>query len=483
MNRKMVFNIFGRLIAIEGVLLLLPAAVALIYKEFSGALIFLGVAAGAAALGLLIRFTVRPDTQVIYAKEGFAVVTLTWVGMSLIGALPFVISGEIPNFIDAFFETVSGFTTTGASLVTNLPELSHGILFWRSFTHWLGGMGVLVFVMALANNISDRTIHIMRAEMPGPVVGKLVPKVRDTAKILYLIYIFLTVSEMVLLCAGGMSLFESAIHSFGTAGTGGFSTRPESIGAFSPYIQWVVTAFMLLFGVNFNLYYLVLIKKFKSAIKSSELWVYLGIVIISTVVMTINIYPVYGTFGESVRLAAFQSGAIVTTTGYSTANFDLWPQLSRGLIFVLLFLGGCAGSTAGGLKISRSMLLFKLVLREFRQLIRPRSVNRVTMDGKPVDEETLRSVATYFGVYIICTAATFLLICYEPFGLETNLSAAVSCINNVGPGFNAVGPAGGYAGYTAFSKIVLSVAMLLGRLEIFPIIIALSPATWVKKAR
>ncbi|MBR0231369.1 MAG: TrkH family potassium uptake protein [Clostridia bacterium] len=483
MNRKMVFNIFGRLIRIEGVLLLLPAAVSLIYKEYSGALIFAGVALGAAALGTLIRYTVRPDTQVIYAKEGFAVVTITWLGMSLIGALPFVISREIPNFVDAFFETVSGFTTTGASLVTNLPEWQKGMLFWRSFTHWLGGMGVLVFVMALANNISDRTIHIMRAEMPGPVVGKLVPKVRDTAKILYLIYIFLTVSEMIFLCAGGMSLFESAIHSFGTAGTGGFSTRPESIGAFSPYIQWVITAFMLLFGVNFNLYYLVLIKRFKAAVKSSELWVYLGIVVVSTAVMTINIMPIYNDFGDSLRNAAFQSGAIVTTTGYATANFDMWPALSRGLIFVLLFLGGCAGSTAGGLKISRSMLLFKLVVREFKQLLRPRSVNRVTMDGKPVEEETLRSVATYFALYIIATAATFLLICFEPFSLETNLSAAVSCVNNVGPGFGEISPIGSYAGYTAFSKLVLSVAMLLGRLEIFPLIIALSPATWAKKAR
>ena len=483
MNRKMVFNIFGRLIRIEGLLLLLPAAVALGYGEYRQMWVFIGVAAGAIALGTLIRYTVRPETLVIYAKEGFATVTITWVGMSLIGALPFFISGEIPRFIDALFETVSGLTTTGASILTDVTSLSRGMLFWRSFSHWLGGMGVLVFIMALANNISDRTIHIMRAEMPGPVVGKLVPKVRDTAKILYLIYMALTVLEMVFLCAGGMSLFESAIHSFGTAGTGGFSTRPESIGAFSPYIQWVITAFMLLFGVNFNLYYLALVRKFKAAVSSGELWVYLGIVLVSTVLMTVNIMPVYGSFGESVRHAAFTSSSLVTTTGYATVNFDLWPQLSRGLIFVLMFLGGCAGSTAGGLKISRSVLLVKLFVREFRQMLRPRSVNRVTLDGKPVEEETLRSVSTYFAVYILCIAATFLLICFEPFGIETNFSAAVTCINNVGPGFREIGPAGSFAGYSAFSKAILSVAMLLGRLEIFPLIIALSPATWAKKAR
>lgn len=481
MNRKMVFRISGRIARIEGLLLLLPAVVALIYGEYRAMWSFLIVAALSIALGVVTTVFVKPKNTVIYAREGFATVAMAWVGMSLLGALPFVISGEIPNFVDALFETVSGFTTTGASILKNVEGLGKGMLFWRSFTHWLGGMGVLVFVMAIANNISDRTIHIMRAEMPGPVVGKLVPKVKDTAKILYLIYIALTLLEMIFLSFGGMPLFESAVHSFGTAGTGGFGIRADSISSYSPYIQWVIAVFMILFGVNFNLYYLMLIKRFRSAISSSELWLYFGIMAVGTAVITINISPLYGSFGETLRQAVFQTSSIVTTTGYSTADFNLWPELSKGILFVMLFLGGCAGSTAGGLKMSRVMLLFKMALREFRKLLRPRSVNTVSVDSKPVDEETLRSVSTYFAVYIIAIGATFLLICFEPFGLESNLSAAISCVNNVGPGFGIVGPMGGYGDYSAFSKLVLTASMLLGRLEIFPMIIALSPAMWKKR--
>ena len=481
MNLKMVFRIFGRIARLEGFLLLLPACVALIYGEFKAAIVFAGVAAGAVALGWMLMAFLKPDDTVIYAKEGFATVSVAWVGMSLIGALPFVISGEIPNFVDAFFETVSGFTTTGASLLKDVTAMGKGMLLWRSFTHWLGGMGVLVFIMAIANNISDRTIHIMRAEMPGPVVGKLVPKVRDTAKILYLIYIGITVLEMIFLCAGGMSFYESAVHSFSTAGTGGFGLYPDSIAHYSSYIKWVITVFMLLFGVNFNLYYLVLVRRFRSAVSSRELWVYLGIFAVSTVVMSINVLHMYPSYGDALRDSAFTAAAIVTTTGFAVADFNLWPELSRGIIFLLLFVGGMAGSTGGGFKISRVMLLFKMVRREFRKLLRPRSVSTVTIDGKVVEEETLRSVAIYFMIYMICIGATFLLISFEPFGIESNLSAAISCMNNVGPGFGLVGPMGGYSDYSAFSKIVLSVAMLLGRLEIYPILIALIPSAWRRK--
>ena len=481
MNRKMVFRIFGRIAALEGLLLLFPAVVSLIYGEFRAMWTFIAVAAGAALAGFLLMRFIKPNNSLIYAKEGFATVAVVWVGMSVIGALPFVISGEIPDFVDALFETVSGFTTTGASLLRDVESLGRGMLFWRSFTHWLGGMGVLVFIMAIANNISDRTIHIMRAEMPGPVVGKLVPKVKDTAKILYLIYIALTVLEMIFLLIGGMTPFESAVHSFGTAGTGGFGIKADSIGGYSPYIQWVITVFMLLFGINFNLYYLILIRRFRAAFSGKELWVYFGIYAAATAIIAANIYPIYSSVGETLRQAAFTTASIVTTTGYSISDFNIWPQLSRGVIFILLFFGGCAGSTAGGLKISRIMLLFKLIRREFRKLLRPRSVSSVNVDSKPVEEETLSSVSNYFALYILTIGITFLLICFEPFGIESNLSAAISCVNNVGPGFGIVGPMGGYADYSAFSKIVLTFAMLLGRLEIYPMIIAVAPATWMSK--
>lgn len=480
MNRRMVFYTTGQIVLIEALMLLLPVIVSLIYRESctSAFLITIGIAL---IVGGSLILIFKPTDNVIYAKEGFLTVALAWISLSAIGALPFFISGEIPSYIDAFFETVSGFTTTGASILTDVESMSHGLLFWRSFTHWVGGMGVLVFVMAVIPNVSDRSIHIMRAEMPGPIIGKLVPKVKDTAKILYLIYIAMTLVQVLLLLFGGMSLFESLIHTFGTAGTGGFSSRSDSIASYSPYIQWVITIFMLLFGINFNLYYLLLIKRAKNAFSSTELWVYLTIFTASTAAITTNILPLIGEFSSAFRTAAFQVASIVTTTGYATADFNLWPELSKGILLLLMFIGSCAGSTAGGLKISRVIILFKMLRGEVKRMLHPRSVRVVRFEGKQLEENTLGSVSTYFAIYVICFFAIFLLLCFEPFDMETNFTAAAACFNNVGPGFGAVGPVSSYADYSAFSKLLLSFAMLLGRLEIFPLIIALSPYAWSKK--
>lgn len=480
MNRKIVFYITGQMIILEAILLLLPLAVSLFYGE-SCALSFLYTVLIALFLGSLMRIVFKPSTTVIYSKEGFVIVALTWIIMSAIGALPFVFSNEIPSYTDAFFETVSGFTTTGASVVTDLESMSKGILFWRSFTHWVGGMGVLVLVMAVLPTTTDRSIHIIRAEMPGPVVGKLVPRVRQTAKILYLIYIGMTILQMILLCAGGMDLFESAVHTFGTAGTGGFGIKSDSLAGYSPYIQWVITIFLVLFGINFNIYFLLLIRKFKSALSSDELWTYLGIIAVSVAVITANIYPIYGSFSESLRHSAFQTMSILSTAGFATADFNLWPALSKSILLILMFIGGCAGSTAGGVKVSRVLILFRSVKRELRRMIHPRSVSSVKLEGRTVDDVTISGVAVYFAFYIGIILSALLLISFEPFDFETRFSSVIACFNNVGPGFGMVGPAGSYAEYSAFSKIVLSVAMLLGRLEIYPLIFAFSPSVWTKR--
>ena len=352
--------------------------------------------------------------------------------------------------------------------------------FWRSFSHWIGGMGVLVFIMAIVPDVSGRPMHILRAEMPGPVVGKLVPRIKDTAKILYLIYIALTVLEIVLLLCGGMALFDSVLHAFGTAGTGGFGIRADGLAGYNAYLQWVIAIFMLLFGVNFNLYYLLLIRRFRAVLHSSELMTYLVIALVAAGAITCNIYPLYHNVGEAVRQSVFQVASVITTTGYSTADFNLWPGLSKGILFLLMFIGGCAGSTAGGLKISRVMILMKNIRRQLRHMLHPRSVGTLRMEGKPLDEETVSGVSAYFALCMVCMAAVFLLISFEPFGTESNLTATVACFNNIGPGLGAVGPAGNYAAYSAFSKYVLSAAMLLGRLEIYPLLLVCSPSAWVR---
>ncbi len=482
MNRRMVLYTIGKLAGIQALILLLPAIVSLCYLEIKPLLVFLGVSLFSFVFGLLIKHISKPRDFVIYAKEGFVIVTSAWLYMSVTGAIPFVLSGEIPSFIDAFFETVSGFTTTGASIIPNVEAISsNGILFWRSFTHWLGGMGVLVFILAVMPSISERSIHILRAEVPGPVVGKLVPRLKDTAKILYLIYLVFTVVQIILLTCGDMNFYESVIHSLGTAGTGGFGVKADSIAGYSAYSQWVITIFMLIFGINFNLYYLLLLKNIRQVFKSEELWTYLGIVAASSAIVAVNIYSTYSSVSESIRLSAFQVASIMTTTGYATTDFNLWPQLSKTILLLLMFIGGCAGSTAGGIKVSRVVLLFKMIKRELKKLIHPRSVGVVRFEGEKTDEPILSSIGVYLAVYSFCLLAVFLLISFEPFDIETNFSAVVSCFNNVGPGLAGVGPASNYAAYSGFSKLILSFAMLMGRLEIFPVLLFFSPNVWKRK--
>lgn len=482
MNRRMVFYTVGRMLMLESLLFLLPAVVALIYLEIQG-LSFLAAALVTALAGLLFILTTRPQNKLIYAKEGFIIVALSWILFSLFGALPFVFSGEIPNYANALFETASGFSTTGSSILNDVEALSHCTAFWRSFTHWVGGMGILVFIVALMPNVTDRSIHILRAEMPGHTMGKLVPRLKDTAKILYLIYIALTVTEIIFLLAGGMPLFDSFIHAFGTAGTGGFGIKSDSIASYSPYLQWVITVFMLIFGVNFNIYYLILIRRFRSVFRSVELWCYLATAVISTIAVTVSIYSqaLFHTLGEAIRTGSFQVASILTTTGYSTADFDTWPTVARTVLLLLMFVGGCSGSTAGGLKFSRVIILFKMIRRELRRMLHPRSLSTVKFEGKTVDDVTLHSVSVYFAFYMVCTLSCFLLLSFEPFGFETNFSATVACFNNIGPGFAGVGPAATYADYSVFSKLLLSFMMLLGRLEIFPLFLAFSPSAWSKK--
>ncbi len=464
----------------EGLLLILPLAVALFYRENCAIalLIAIGVALGIG--GIMVAIS-RPRTPVIYAKEGFFIVSASWILLSLIGAIPFTVSGEIPSYIDAIFETVSGFTTTGASILTDVEAMSKGLLFWRSFTHWIGGMGILVFVMAILPNISERSIHILRAEVPGPTVGKLVPRIKDTAKILYMIYIAMTILQIVLLICGGMPTFDSIVHAFGTAGTGGFGIKADSIAGYSPYLQWVITVFMLLFGINFNVYYLFLIGKVKTALKSTELWVYLGIVATAILLICVNIYPQYATVSDTVRNSAFQVSSIITTTGYATQDFDLWPTFSKAILLILMFVGACAGSTGGGIKVSRIILMTKQIRRELQKMLHPRSVKTLRFEGRTVEEQTLMGISSYLGIYLLCFVVIFLIVSIEPFGLETNFSAVAACFNNIGPGFGGVGPTANYAEYSILSKVVLSGAMLLGRLEIFPLIIFFSPASWLKK--
>ncbi len=480
MNFKIVSYIVGRIMQLEAVLFILPLAVSLIYGEKISVFSFLISALIALAIGFFLVHAIGKNDKMLFAREGFAIVALAWILMSAVGALPFYISGQIPSYVDALFETISGFTTTGASILNNVEALGKGMLFWRSFTHWLGGMGVLVFIMAILPQDSGRAIHIMRAEMAGPVVGKLVPKIKDTAKILYLIYIALTVIQVVFLLFGGMSVYESLVHAFGTAGTGGFGIFADSIGSYSPYLQWVITIFMLIFGVNFNLYYLLLVRQFKAVAKNTEIWVYVGIVVASSLAIAFNIYSMYESISDSVRHAFFQVASVITTTGYSTVDFNAWPNFSRSLLVILMFLGGCAGSTAGGIKISRFVIAIKTFFRDIRQMIHPRSVSGVNLDGRKLDEKTIHGVNSYFALYLIIFLCIFLLISLEPFDFETNFTATLACFNNIGPGLGAVGPAASFAAYSAPAKLLLSFAMLLGRLEIFPIILIFTPSFWKK---
>lgn len=482
MNRKLVFNYLGKIVVASGALMLIPALCAIIYREISSLFAFLSVSAISLIIGFIICKLCKPKSDLMYAKEGFAIVALAWIVMSLIGAVPFVISGNIPNYIDAFFETVSGFTTTGATILSNIPVLSKSMLFWRSFTHWIGGMGVIVFVMAILPNLSDRSVHIMRAEMPGPTFGKLVPRSKDTAKILYLIYIVMTIVMGIFLLAGGMSFYDTIIHSFSTAGTGGFSCNADSILSYSPYLQWVITVFMILFGINFNLYYYFIIKKSFAAFKSTELFVFLGIIVASSTAICINISHLFENAGDAIRHSAFTVSSIISTTGYGTVDFEAWPEFSKAILFLLMFVGGCAGSTGGGLKVSRIVILFKLISSEFRRMLHPRAVTAVKIDQKGVDKETLNSVSTYFALFFVSYMIIYVLlsVLQPAFGFTENFTAVATCINNVGPGFGAIGPTSSFAAFSYPAKILLSFTMLLGRLEIFPLILTFLPKTWTK---
>ena len=469
MNDKTIFNIIGKVLLLEAALMLLPLGVSVIYSDGCTDDLLIGAAA-AAALGAVMFLPTRKAGKPLSVRDSLAVAALTWLFASLAGCLPFLTSGEISNFPDAFFETVSGFTTTGASILTDVERMSRSLQFWRSFTHWLGGMGILVLVTAIAAGSGDGSTNILKAEMPGHSLDKFTPKAKNNAKLLYDIYIVLTLLETVLLIAGGMPVFDSVVHALGTAGTGGFGIKADSIASYSAYLQWVITVFMLLFGVSFNIYCLMLVRRWREALRSNELRCYLGIFAAATVIVCINIYPMYGSVSDVIRLSSFQTASIITTTGYATADFNAWPQLSKAVLFILMFCGGCMGSTAGGLKISRITVLAQVCANELRRSINPRSVNSVKLNGSVLTSEQEQRVLSYLALYIAVIAVTFILISVNGLGFEENISAVVSCVNNIGPGFGLIGPAGSYATYSGFAKIVLSVAMLIGRLEIYPLL-------------
>ena len=479
MNYSIIRFILGRMLRIEALVLLVPALVSLIYKEHSG-LTFLLTAAFLMALSLLLGK--RPKNMVFYAKEGFVIVALAWILWSAFGALPFVLSGSIPHFVDAFFETVSGFTTTGSTILQDIEALPKGINFWRCLTHWIGGMGVLVFVMAVIPLGNKGAMFLMRAEMPGPTCDKLVPKSRGTAKILYGMYIFLSGVEVVLLLAGGMDPYNAVIHTFSTAGTGGFSSMNASVAAFdSAYIDGVITVFMLLFGINFNLYYLLLLKNVRAVVKSEELRAYLGIVVGAIALITVNILHLYETPLRALRYAAFQVASIITTTGFVTANYELWPELSKTVILLLMIIGACAGSTGGGMKVSRILILSKTIGKEVRQILHPKSVNVVKMDGKRVPGESIHGVYVYLICYLVILCGSVLLVAVDNQDFTTNFTAVLTTLNNVGPGLARVGPIENFSHFSYFSKLILSMDMLVGRLEILPMLMLFAPQVWRTK--
>ncbi len=479
MNYKMIFSTLGKVFKIEALLLLFPIIVSFCYGEWSVSL-FIGVSLLISLiLGYTLSIIFKTKNTTIYAKEGFVTVAFAWIFISLISALPFYFTKEIPSFIDALFETVSGFTTTGATILKTPETLSHGLLFLRSFNHFIGGMGILVFVLAIEPQSNDRTIHILRAEMPGPVVDKIVPRSKNTARILYFIYIGMTLLLTILLLFGGMDLFDSLIHAFATAGTGGFSSYSSSFANFNPYVQWVVAIFMLLYGINFNVFFLIFIGKFKNAIKSKELLTYLLIVVTAVIIVGLNLYPLFNNLNDTIRHSVFQVSSIISTTGYTTQNINEWNALAKTVLFILMFIGGSAGSTAGGLKVFRVSIIFKRIKYELKRLLHPNTVEVMTFDGKRLDEQTVNGVTSYFALYLVVIILTTLLISVDGLSFETNISSAVSCFNNIGPAFGST--ATDYCSYSSFSKVILTIAMLLGRLEIYPLLLAFSPYTWLKK--
>lgn len=477
MNYKMIIYIIGWILNFEAAFLSMPCIVAGIYGETKEDISFAVAIALCLSIGFIItRF--KPENKTLYAKEGFVIVALSWLVMSIFGMLPFLLSGAIPSAVDALFETVSGFTTTGASILNNVETLGKSMLFWRSFTHWIGGMGVLVFIMAILPLSGGNNMYLMKVESTGPSVGKLVPKVKNTAIILYGMYLTLTAIEIILLLLGGMSLFEALTLSFGTAGTGGFGVLNSSIGGYRSYHQVVITIFMIMFGINFNIYHLIARRKFKEVIKSTEFRVYLAIILIAICAITINIHNMFSSTGEALKHASFQVGSIITTTGYSTTNYNLWPVFSKTILVMLMFIGGCAGSTAGGIKVSRFVILFKAFIKELKVIVHPRCIKKVKVDGKTVEHEVIRSVNVYVFAFIMIFVGSLLIISLDGFDMTTNFTAVAATVNNIGPGLGVVGPAGNFKGFSDVSKVVFIFDMLAGRLELFPMLILLLPSTW-----
>lgn len=478
MNYKVLGRFIGRILFLEALLMLPALFISLFNSEnnaVKGFLITIGIIIAVSGI-LLILCRKAPDS--FRAKEGVVCVGISWLVLSLLGCLPFCISGEIPSYVDALFEMVSGFTTTGASVVTNVEELSKGILYWRSFSHWLGGMGVLVFLLAFVP--ADGSVHLLRAESPGPEVSKLVPKMKNSSLILYAMYIVLSVLNLIFLLAGKMPLFDAVCTMFGTAGTGGFGIKADSLASYSPYLQTVTAVFMLLFGINFGCFYLLILKRVKSFFRDEELRLYIGIIIGSVAIIAANIYSIYGNIWDTLRHAFFQVSSIITTSGFATTDFNLWPSLSKAVILCLMLLGACAGSTGGGFKCVRLLLVLKGIRRSIQQIMHPRKVIAVRNNDTSVDESTMDGVNAYLATYSIILVISFLLVSVDGFSVETNIASVISCFNNIGPGLDTTGPMGSFAPYSIFSKIILIIDMLAGRLEIFPILALLPLSTWKK---
>ena len=480
MNKRIIIYILGWVLIVEALAMQIGTITSLIYGEHE-AIYFSLIGLAAAVLGILAITVKKPQNMVLYQKAGFAATGLSWIMFSLVGCLPFWLSGEIPSFIDAFFETASGITTTGASILTNIEGLSHGMLIWRSFLNWLGGMGVIVFLLALIPKLGgQQNIFLMKAESPGPIIGKAVPKMRNYALMLYAIYIALTVIEFILLLCGGMGVFDAINTSFATAGTGGFSIRNSGIAAYdSYYLQTVIAVFMLLFGLNFSFYLLLIARKFNQAFKIEEVWVYLGIIAVSTAIIAINISSMYSPY-DAFHQSFFYVASLITTTGFGLTDVNEWPELSKAVIVIITFIGATAGSTGGGFKISRLVLLFKEVKKEFTLLVHPRNVKTVKMDGKAVTHDVMRTTSVYLVVYIGIFAISYLLVSIDNKDFITSFTSVASALNNTGPGLGAVGPVGNFSDFSILSKCVFIFDMIAGRLELFPILLLFSPSAWKK---
>ncbi len=476
MNQSMIRYVLGSVLKIEALFLMLPWLVAMIYHE-DVAVYYVAVAALCGLFGLLMTYK-KPKSYVFYLKEGCLTTAFSWIILSLFGAIPFFATGEIPSYVDALFETISGFTTTGASILADVEALSHASLFWRSFTHWLGGMGVLVFLLAVIPLSGGGSINLMRAESPGPSVGKLVPKIKTTARILYMIYFCMTVAEIIILLVSGMPVFDALTLSFGTAGTGGFGIRGDSIASYSALQQWVITIFMILFGVNFNFYYYLLFKQIKKGFMMEEVRCYFLIILSAITLITLDIRHMYPSVSVALRDASFQVGSIITTTGYATTDFDLWPNLSRTILVLLMFIGACAGSTGGGLKVSRGIIAVRTVKKEMLSYIHPKSVKKIKYEDKPVEHEVLRSLNVYSITYLFVFWLSVLLISLDGHDLVTNFTAVTATFNNIGPGLSMVGPVNNFAFFSIPAKFLLMFDMLAGRLELFPILILFHPHIW-----